>query len=104
MFPARLAAAVLVAAVCVATTLGMDKPPDPPSDLARLKREADQAVRQGNRTTAIAAMEKLIAAERAELGEAHPDLIASLERLARLHLEVEDFAAAGKARREARRA
>jgi CHAT domain-containing protein/Tfp pilus assembly protein PilF len=67
----------------------------------RLRTETQKLRGQGKVPEAIAAAEAMLAIERKVLTADHPDLAASLEWLARLHLAREDFAAAKEARTEA---
>ena len=63
--------------------------------------EQTQKLRAAGKTAeAIAAAEAMLAIERKVLPAGHPDLVGSLNWLADLHLEREDFAAAKTARRE----
>ncbi len=83
--------------------------PSPPltARLSRRLKERDQHAlqaaqlrSQGKLPEAIQAAEAMLAIEREVLGEASEDAIGSLELLARLHQDREDWAAARKAREE----
>src|SRR5262249_16484064 len=63
---------------------------------AAAKRLWDTGLRAG----AVGAAEKVLAIERDLFGKAHPDLVDTLEMLAGVYAEREDFAAARKARQE----
>ena len=62
--------------------------------------QAEQLRSQGKLSEAIQAAEAMLAIEREVLGETSEDAIGSLELLARLHQDREDWAAARKARTE----
>jgi tetratricopeptide (TPR) repeat protein len=82
------------------------EPPVPKERQERLKERnrlweaANQLRQQGKLAEAVAAVEKVLAIERAVLGKTHADVADSLELLAKLHEEREDFAAAHTARQE----
>jgi CHAT domain-containing protein/Tfp pilus assembly protein PilF len=66
----------------------------------QLSKEAVKLRTQGKLTEAVAAGEKMLALERQVFGDVHSDVADSLQFLAELHEEQEDFAAARKARQE----
>jgi CHAT domain-containing protein/tetratricopeptide (TPR) repeat protein len=66
----------------------------------RLQAEAARLRQEGKLTEAVAATRKMLALERGVLGEASDDAVGSLELLAELHEERDDFAAARTARAE----
>ena len=66
----------------------------------RLWAEAQRLRAQGQLAEAITAAEKMLAIEREVLGAEHQEVAASLEWLAEVYVEREDFAAARKARQE----
>jgi CHAT domain-containing protein len=70
-------------------------------DRERWEKEFGQLREQGKLKEAIAVVEKILALERMILGNTHPDAIVSLQWLAELHEQREDFPAARKFRREA---
>jgi tetratricopeptide (TPR) repeat protein len=67
----------------------------------RLLSEAQLLRREGKLIEAIAAAEKMRAIERQVYGDIHAVVVESLEWLAGMHQQREDFAAASKARQEA---
>src|SRR5438552_5096886 len=92
-----------------AANLRGDEPKPPPLTAAQKERlkERDrfgaetQKLRQaGKLAEAIAAAEKMLAIERDVFGNGHEDVAGSLEQLAEMHEQREDFAAARKARQE----
>jgi CHAT domain-containing protein/Tfp pilus assembly protein PilF len=66
----------------------------------RLRAEGNRLLKQGKLAEVIPVVEKVLAIERAVLGKTHADVADSLEFLAELHKEREDFAAARTARQE----
>jgi CHAT domain-containing protein/tetratricopeptide (TPR) repeat protein len=82
------------------------QPPLTPAQRERLKErdrlgaEFEKLLRAGEDAKAIRAWEKKLAIEREVLGKAHEDVVSSLEVLARLHEDREDFPRARKALRE----
>jgi CHAT domain-containing protein len=66
----------------------------------RLRAEVNRLRQQGKLTEAVAAVEKLLANERAVLGKTHAEVADSLELLAELHLEREEFVAARTTRQK----
>ena len=66
----------------------------------KLWAEAQRLRAQGKLDEAITAAEKMLAIEREVLGAEHPEVAVSLEWLAKVYIEREDFAAARKARQE----
>jgi CHAT domain-containing protein len=66
----------------------------------RLSKEANRLQREGKLAEAIAAAEKMLALERQVLGDVHGDVVESLEWLAGMHEQRDDFAAARQARQE----
>jgi tetratricopeptide (TPR) repeat protein len=83
---------------------------DPPPLTAEQREKLKERDRFGAQTTAlrkegklveaIAAAEKMLALERQVFGDVHEEVAGSLEQLAEMHEEREEFAAARKARRE----
>jgi CHAT domain-containing protein/Tfp pilus assembly protein PilF len=67
----------------------------------RLRAEVNRLRQQGKLAEAVVAVEKVLAIERAALGKTHADVADSLELLAELHEEREDFTAARTMRQEA---
>ena len=66
----------------------------------RLSREVNRLQREGKLAEAIAVAEKMLAIDRQVFGDVHADVAVSLEWLAWMHEQREDFAAARKARQE----
>jgi hypothetical protein len=66
----------------------------------RYAAETQKLRQAGKLAEAIRACEQMLAIEREVLGNTHEDVIGSLEQLAEMHLEREEFAAARKARQE----
>jgi CHAT domain-containing protein/tetratricopeptide (TPR) repeat protein len=66
----------------------------------RYARETTKLRSEGKLAEAIAACEKMLAIEREVFGNGHEDVVGSLEQLAEMQEEREDFAAAGKALQE----
>jgi hypothetical protein len=66
----------------------------------RLWAEARRLQQQSKLAEAVAAVEKVLAIERAVFGKTHADVADSLELLAKLHQEREEFAAARTVRQE----
>jgi CHAT domain-containing protein/Tfp pilus assembly protein PilF len=98
-----------VGLLCVATAAGIDVPRPRPltaSQQARLKErnryhaEARKLRAAGKLAEAVAAAEKMLDIEREVFGERHADVIESLELLAELHQEREDWPAALRARQD----
>jgi CHAT domain-containing protein/tetratricopeptide (TPR) repeat protein len=86
-----------------------DRPPPPqltPSQQQKLKErdryadEISKLLAEGRLTGAIAACQKKLAIERNVFSSVHQEVAGSLEQLAEMHEEQEDFAAAGQARQE----
>ena len=85
-------------------------PPRPPETTAeqrqsqekrnRLEKRAQELRAQGKLDAAVAAVEAMLALDREVLGEAHADVARSLELLAELHEERDNWTAALAARRE----
>jgi tetratricopeptide (TPR) repeat protein/CHAT domain-containing protein len=65
----------------------------------RYGMETDRLRREGKLVEAVIAAEKMLAIERQVFGDVHEDVAGSLEQLAEMHEQREDFAAARKARR-----
>ena len=74
--------------------------PGAPAGAGPLGAEARRLRAQGKLDEAITAAEKMLAIEREVLGAEHPEVAVSLEWLAQVYIEREDFAAARKARQE----
>jgi tetratricopeptide (TPR) repeat protein len=66
----------------------------------RYAQETKKLRKEGKLAEALAACEKMLAIEREVLGNVHKDVAGSLEQLAEMQEELEDFAAARKARQE----
>jgi CHAT domain-containing protein len=66
----------------------------------RYGQEAEKLHAAGQLTEAIAAIEKMLALEREVFGPVHKEVVGSLQFLAQVHEQREDFAAARKARQE----
>jgi CHAT domain-containing protein/Tfp pilus assembly protein PilF len=66
----------------------------------QFSKEAQKLRAEGKLTEAVAAAEKRLAVERQVYGDVHAEVVRSLQFLAQLHEEREDFAAARKARQE----
>src|SRR5437867_3327547 len=87
-----------------------EKEPKPPPLTAAQKERLKERDKYGELTAkyrkegklpeAIAAAEKMLAIEREVFGNFHEDVAGSLEQLAEMHEQREDFAAARKARQE----
>src|SRR5262249_36026011 len=101
--------ALSVLLVCVATAASIDVPGRKPLTAAqqewlkerdRRNAEARKLPAPGKLDEAVAAGEKNLAIEREVFGERHADVVGSLELLAELHQEREDWPAARTARQE----
>ena len=98
-----------------ATALGAAFPAPPPvkaltpeqkerlQERDRLRAQADRDRAMGKLDDALAAAVKALALDREVQGSEHPDVVAALALLAKVHEAREDFGAARKAREEARR-
>src|SRR5207244_5792114 len=70
------------------------------AEARRYSKESAALEGEGKLPEAIAAAQKMLAIERSLFGDAHADVVGSLQRLARMNERLEDFPAADKERKE----
>jgi len=102
-----LSLACVILLVSSPATWGQNPAPLTPKQKERLKerdrydKESRDLEKANKLPEAIAAAEKMLVIELEVRGEAHPDIVGSLQHLARLNEALENFAAAEKQRQEA---
>ncbi|HLJ93426.1 MAG TPA: CHAT domain-containing tetratricopeptide repeat protein [Gemmataceae bacterium] len=99
-----VAALVLVLLTGFAAAADPPKPPPMTAEQQQQLKERDRYAAetgtlraQGKLAEAIAACEKMLAIERAVFGDVHEDVVGSLEQLAQMHEQRQEFAAAHQA-------